>query len=131
MGQKETAVSDEQVIAALMSSGSVAAAATACGLAPRTIYDRMRKPEFQEAYQTAKSDIVRDAVNHLNRQLAAAIETIAEIMQDEEAGAGTRLQAAKMILDNAGRFADRLEAGERTARKSNQTLDDLLFGMEV
>lgn len=131
MGRKEAAVSNEQIIAALMNSGSVAAAATACGLAPRTLYDRMKKPDFQEAYQTAKSDVMREAVNHLNQQLAAAVDTIAEIMQDEEAGAGTRLQAAKMILDNAGRFADRLEAGERTARRSNQTLDEMLFGMEV
>lgn len=109
---KQQAISDEQIIAALMESGSIQQAAAAAGIAPRTLYDRMACREFKVLYTAAKADIVRRAVFDMNRKLSAAIDTIAGIMEDESAPASTRLQAAKIIIDNAGRFADRLTTEE-------------------
>ena len=112
--QKQTAVSDEEIIAALMSSGSIQAAAAAAGIAPRTLYDRMATRDFKVLYTAAKSEIVRQAVFTLNRKLSAAIDTVAEIMEDNDAAPGTRLQAAKLIMENASRFAERLTDEENT-----------------
>lgn len=105
---KARAVSNEELIAALMLHGSVKEAAAAAGISTRTMYDRMTDTEFAEAYTHAKGDIIRHALNSINSKLNAAIETVAEIMADKEVNPATRLQAAQTILNNAGKFTERL-----------------------
>lgn len=109
-----TAVSDEQLIAALLNSGTISAAAAAVGLSARAVYDRMRGGDFQALYKAAKADLVRTAVFNLNRQLQAAIDTVVAVMQDKENNPQTRLQAAQTILNNAGKFTERLQKNEDT-----------------
>lgn len=111
--KNQTAVSDEEIIAALLNSGSIAQAAELTGIAPRTIYDRMGTRDFKAAYSAAKSDIVRAAVLTMNRSLAAAVEVVTGIMNDDSNNAGTRLQAAKMIIENAAKFSDRMAAEDK------------------
>lgn len=108
----QTAVSDEEIISALLGSGSLQEAATALNVAPRTLYERMAKREFKAAYSAVKTDIIRRAVFAMNVKLSAAVQTIADIMEDQSAPAATRLQAAKVIIDNAGKFAERLKDEE-------------------
>ena len=109
---KGKAISDEQIIAALLDHGTIRAAAGAVGISERALYDRMNKGEFQALYKAAKADLVRAAVLNLNRQLQAAIDTVVEVMQDPDNNAAVRLQAAQTILNNAGKFAQRLAANE-------------------
>lgn len=109
-----TAVSDEQLIAALLNNGTISAAAAAVGLSARAVYDRMRGGDFQALYKAAKVDLVRTAVFNLNRQLQAAIDTVVAVMQDKENNPQTRLQAAQTILNNAGKFTERLQKNEDT-----------------
>ena len=106
--KNQTATSDEEIIAALMANGSIQQAAEALQIAPRTIYDRMGTRDFKAAYNAAKGDLIRQAVLTLNRNVSAAVETIRGIMTDTENPPAVRLQAAKMVLENAGKFADRL-----------------------
>ena len=109
---KEKAISDEQIIAALLDHGTIRAAAQAAGISERTLYDRMNRGEFQALYKSAKADLIRAAVLNINRQLQAAIDTVVEVMQDPENNAAVRLQAAQTILNNAGKFAQRLQVDE-------------------
>ena len=111
--KNQTAVSDEEIIAALLQSGSIAQAAELTGISARSIYDRMGTRDFKAAYSAAKSDIVRAAVLTMNRSLSAAVEVVTGIMNDDSNNAGTRLQAAKMIIDNAEKFSDRMETEDR------------------
>lgn len=111
--KNQTAVSDEEIIAALLQSGSIAQAAELTGISARSIYDRMGTRDFKAAYSAAKSDIVRAAVLTMNRSLSAAVEVVTGIMNDEKNNAGTRLQAAKMIIENAAKFSDRLSEADR------------------
>ena len=106
------AVSDEQIIAALLHNGTLKDAAAAVGIPARTLYDRMNTGEFQALYKAAKADIIRAAVINLNKQVQAAIDTVVEVMQDTENNPAVRLQAAQTILNNAGKFAARLQADE-------------------
>lgn len=126
MNSKRTnnnAVSDEEIIAALLNSGSIAAAAKLTGIAPRTIYDRMGTRDFKAAYSAAKSDLVRTAVLDLNRSLSEAVKVVTDILNDENNSAATRLQAAKMIIENAGKFIDRLtDADNVTAAMAEPAL---------
>ena len=109
---KEKAITDEQIIAALLNHGTIKAAAGAVGISERALYDRMSKGEFQALYKAAKADLIRAAVLNINRQLQAAIDTVVEVMQDPETNAAVRLQAAQTILNNAGKFAQRLQVDE-------------------
>lgn len=109
---KGKAVSDEQIIAALLNSGTIKAAAAAAGVSERTVYDRMNEGGFQALYKAAKADLIRAAVFSLNSKVQAAIDTVAAVMQDENNNAAVRLQAAQTILNNAGKFAQRLQADE-------------------
>lgn len=111
--KNQTAISDEELIAALLNSSSLKQAAEAAGIGQRTLYERMSDKDFQAAYNAAKSDIVRQAVFNINRKLTEAIETVGEIMTNKEVNASIRLQAAQVIINNAGKFADRLQADEQ------------------
>lgn len=118
MAKKTT---DEQIIAALLANGTIKATAAAVGLSERTIYDRMNTGDFQAAYKAAKADLIRNAVFNLNTQVQAAVDTIAEIMTDTENSPTIRLQAAQAILNNAGKFAQRLQDDENAAKAQNDS----------
>ena len=123
------AISNEEIIAALLQHGTIKAAADAAGIGTRTIYDRMNDKQFRAEYAQAKADIVRQAVFSINGKLAAAIEAVADIMTDKEVNPATRLQAAQTIINNAGKFAERLTKDETAARAEGQTLLDNLFDL--
>ena len=123
MGRKrnESAVSNEEIISALLSSGTIAGAAAAVGIAPRTIYDRMADADFKAAYSAAKSDVLRTALLAANARLTDAIQTIADIMSNEKNNPATRLQAAQTIISTAARFTDRLRAEEAPLTSGKDT----------
>lgn len=110
--QKQTAVTDEEIIAALIVSGTIAEAASKVGLSTRTIYDRMACKDFKALYHGAKTDIVRGAVFKINSKLTEAIETVSELMTDKEVNPAIRLQAAQTIITNAAKFSERLQGEE-------------------
>ncbi len=110
--KKNTAVSDEQIIAALMSQSTVTEAGAAVGLSPRAMYDRMSDGEFKALYRAAKADIVKAATAALNSKVQQAIDTMTEIMENENISPAIRLQAAQAILNHAGKFAERLDVAE-------------------
>ncbi len=115
MGRKST-VSDEEIIAALISNGTIRQAAAAAGIAERTIYDRMKSRDFSSVYMFAKTDIIRAAVLSINGKLSEAVEAVAEIMRDKEVNPAVRLQAAQTIINSAAKFTQRLQAEERESR---------------
>ena len=55
----------------------------------------------------------------------AAIDAVAEIMTDKEVNAAVRLQAAQTIINNAGKFADRLTKDEQTTAEFTKDPFDL------
>ena len=109
---KSKAVSDEQITAALLANGTLKEAAAAVGISERALYDRINSGDFQAVYKAAKADLMRGAVLRINRHVQAAIDTVARILQDDSNNAAVRLQAAQTILNNAGKFAQRLQADE-------------------
>ena len=114
-------LADENIVSALLSNGTIKKAAAALGVSDRTIYERMRDSNFLELYKSAKADIVRQAVKTLNENTAAAVRVIADIMNDTEVNPATRLQAANTILNNVGKFADRLNEAEQETRNKKRT----------
>ena len=111
--EKTKAISNEELIAAMLSSGTIREAAELIGLSERTIYDRMKEDEFRALYKSAKADLLRAAVAEINDHIADAIRTIAEIMNDKEINPAVRLQAAQTLLNSATKFTQRLSEAEK------------------
>lgn len=116
-----TTVSDQQIITALMNCGTLKETASAVGISERTLYDRMNNREFRENYRRAKADVIRKSVFTMNQQIEAAVAIVVEIMCDRSVNPAIRLQAAQTILNNAGKFSERLNEDEKTA--SEQLLE--------
>ena len=121
---KQKVISDEQIIAALFSNGTLKAAAAAVGISERCIYDRMNEGEFVALYKSAKADLIRGAVVNLNMQLQSAVDAVCDIMNNKDNNPAIRLQAAQTILNNAGKFAARLQGEEQSVITQN---DNNLF----
>ena len=115
MAKKETATSNEEIIVALMNNSTLAQAATAAGISSRALYDRMTDQAFRAEYQAARAAVLRETVNNLTQRTSAAVNTIAEIMEDTEASPATRLQAAQIILNTAAKFTERLDKADNAA----------------
>ena len=123
---KAKAVSDEELVVALLDHGTIKEAAQAVGLSERTVYDRMTKSDFQAIYRAAKNDLIRSAVVSLNKRIQSAVDVIVDIMEDAETNPATRLQAAQTILSNAAKFSTRLQADE-AAVVSQREMDKFLY----
>ena len=115
MAKKEAGISNEVIIAALMNNTTLAQAATAAGISSRALYDRMTDQSFRAEYQAARAAVLRETVNNLTQRTSAAVNTIAEIMEDAEASPATRLQAAQIILNTAAKFTERLDKADNAA----------------
>ena len=104
---------DEAIIAALIAEGSVKGAAASLKCTVRTLYERMKKPEFKELYTQAKGEILKQATAKLQGNLCGAIDTLAEIMKDEDTAKQTRVNSAVSILQYAARFTETTDILER------------------
>lgn len=108
-------ITDEAVVSALITNGTMKAAAASVGLTERALYDRMKERPFIALYQQAKADIVRQATHDINSRLGAALEVVIEIMENKDNRPEIRLQAADKIFQYSDRFAKRLSMDEHTA----------------
>ena len=126
MTKNTKAVSNEEIIAALLQYGTIKEAAAAAGTTPRTVYDRMKNDrDFRGEYAEAKNSIVRKAVFSINERLEQAIEAVCDIMNDPETNPAVRLQAAQTILNNAAKFNERLTKDESHARSESTNPMDI------
>lgn len=96
-------------------------------LSQRAVFDRMGKDDFRAQYRAAKAAILRGAVNSISSRIAEAIETTAAIMQNEEYNPAIRLQAAQTILNNAGKFMERLNAADQQTELARSELFSAFF----
>lgn len=131
---KETAnssVSDEEIAAAIIQTGSQRAAAKLLNISEKTIYNRLSNQNFRAVYGNAKNEILRTAVNSLNEKLADAISTTAEIMNDKTAAPQIRLQAARTIMDNAAKFTDTLTKSENIIATQIEFNEDPLSSVHL
>lgn len=119
MTNKTTSVSDEEIISALLACSTVSEAAKKCGLATRTLYDRMNNKSFQLLYNGAKADILRKAVFLITGKLTEAVEVVGEIVSDTSVNPAIRLQAAQTIINSTVKLTEKLQNDEQWNRIQN------------
>lgn len=110
---------DERIIAAILSTSSVQDAADMAGISPRTISNRLKEPDFKKKLDEARRELWKGYAKSLQSSVGKAIQTTVEIMENPEAPAQVRLNAAESIIRNSLRlneqtdFSERLEAIEK------------------
>jgi hypothetical protein len=105
----------EQAIVALLASGTLAEAATSCGIATSTLRRWLRDPEFTQRYQAERSRLLEAAVNLLRKEATAAARTLATVSADTTAPASARVSGARAVLDLVLRAAELQDIEERIA----------------
>ena len=91
----------ERAVSALITSSSIAEAAQVAGIGERTLYNWLSDQEFQTLYRAARREVVGQALAQLQRVSSLAVSTLAEIMEDAEAPASSRVSASKAVLELA------------------------------
>jgi hypothetical protein len=104
----------EQLIAALLAHATVEQAAAAVGIAKWTAWKWMRDPDFQRAYQGARTETLRQATAQLRAAATKAVKALADICEGGQMEAA-RVSAARAILESAFRAHELEDLAARIA----------------
>ena len=115
----------EGAIAALLTAPSVAAAAEVAGIGVQTLIRWMRDADFARAHLAARREAVSQASARLARACGDAVEALQATAADAATAPGTRVNAARAILEYAYRAVEVDDLAPRLAE-----LEALLLGSE-
>jgi len=93
----------DQFILALLEHPTLEKAAAAVGVSDVTLWRCLKKPEFAEAYRSARREAFSQSIARLQHASNAAVGTLLRIMTDREAPAASRVRAADVVLQTAFR----------------------------
>jgi hypothetical protein len=88
----------QDAVVELLNQPTVRKAAEAVGVNEKTVHRWLRDPTFSAAYREARRLAFRQAMSLTQRYAPIAIQTLAKVMTDEKAPAGSRVSAAEAIL---------------------------------
>ena len=124
-------ITNEQIIAELLSSVSIRAAAKKLDLQEKTIYKRMKQPEFKKLYADARADVISQATARLQNFANQAVSCLALVMSKQEYAPQVRINAADALLRYCLKFSekaditDKIEALEKVLDPLSQSLHEL------
>ena len=93
----------EEAIAALLTQRNIEEAAKATGVAPNTLLNWMKEPEFDASYRQARRAAFGQAVARLQQGTSAAATTLLKTMIDLVTPASVRVRAAEAIFNHAAK----------------------------
>ena len=93
----------EAAVAALLTQRNIEEAAKAVGIAPNTLLNWMKVPEFQEAYREARRASYSQAVARLQQGATAAATTLLKVMLDQTTPASVRIRAAECVINHSAK----------------------------
>ena len=91
----------EQALIALIEQPTMKEAARASGVSEPTLWRYLQNKEFHQAYREAKRSLLDAALGDLHKATGRAVAVLCEVMEDEKAMGGARVQAARTILSYA------------------------------
>jgi hypothetical protein len=109
-------ISDKKGVAleALLEAPSVVEAARVAGLGVRTLFRWLREDEaFQEAYMSARRESMSHAISWLQQAASKAVTTLEKVMATDDEPAGSRVSAAKTVLEMATKGIEVLDMERR------------------
>ncbi|MDP8899708.1 MAG: hypothetical protein M3N33_00860 [Actinomycetota bacterium] len=96
----------EKALAALLEQPTIKAAAEAAGVGRTTLHGWLNQTEFRDAYRRMQRDALDSALAKLRRNAGRAADVLAEVMDDAEAPASSRIAAADKTLAYAQMYTD-------------------------
>lgn len=87
------------MIEALVASGNITKCAEMLGCNRKSIYDRLKKPEFYAKLQQQRKDCYVLTTSKLTNAQEKAVQTLIDIMSSEDASDGCKIKASQIILD--------------------------------
>lgn len=96
----------EKLLAALLCAPTIQAAAKGAGLSESTALRYLKENEFAGAYRDARREVVSHAVTQLQSACGEAVATLREVAGDAGAPAGSRVAAARSILETSMRAVE-------------------------
>jgi hypothetical protein len=103
----------EAAIAALLAQPSLARAAEACQTSERTLRRWLQDQAFARRYRQERTRMLESTINLLRQKSVAAVETLAEVANDKASPAGTRVSAARSLVELAIKGAEVQDLEER------------------
>ncbi len=100
------AISNAQIMAALVACGSVRTAAKAVGCSETTIRTRLTDPDFRAQYEKAKSEILLEACDALSARLTSAVDALSSVLDADSTPANAKITAADAILRHGLRYVE-------------------------
>ncbi len=92
-------ISDERMIEALITTESITKCAEVLGCNRKSIYDRLKKPEFYAKLQQQRKDCFALTTSKITNAQEQAVQTLIDIMNSEDASDGCKIKASQIILD--------------------------------
>jgi transposase-like protein len=114
----------EEAVAALLTQRNIEEAARSIGVAPNTLPNWMKLPEFQAAYREARRAAFGQSIARLQQGTSAAATTLLKTMIDSNTPASVKVRAAEAIFNHAAKAIEiedieaRVAALERAAEVS-------------
>jgi hypothetical protein len=103
----------QRAIVALLQSPSISSAAKSLRVGEVTLYRWLGRPDFKEAFDCARRQLVDQAIAKIQESTASAVDSLREIMENPENPASARVSASKTILEMALRSIELQEFERR------------------
>ena len=103
-------------MAALLTCKSRAEASRQCGLALRTLQDYEKVPEFAEALERGRREVLADAAHRISAGYSNTVDALQAIVQDDSAADPARVAAARALLEYGLKFAEITDVNRRLDR---------------
>ena len=103
MRQNETELTAKQTrtIEALLVCKSIETTAKKANISKSTLYRWPKDENFQSEFRKAKFSLISNAITTLQRASTTAVNVLCEIMNNEETPAGIRVNASRIVLEQA------------------------------
>jgi hypothetical protein len=111
-----TRAKDGLLIGALLAGRTFEEAAQAAGVCRRTAYRMRQSAEFQQAYQSAKDELISAAVSALHSNALLFVTTLAAICQDPKARGSEKAVAADRGLSQLFKAHELWDLEQRIAK---------------
>ena len=92
-------ISDERMIEALVTTGNITKCLKMLGRNRKSIYDRIKKPEFYAKLQQQRKDCFALTTSKITNAQEQAVQTLIDVMSSEDASDGCKIKASQIILD--------------------------------
>ncbi|MBQ0038514.1 MAG: hypothetical protein KBS74_07590 [Clostridiales bacterium] len=99
-------ISDEKLLSALLTFGSVGKTADCIGLTRAAIYKRLADPDFRQRFDDMQGVLLSSTAAQMCDGLSEAVAALLEVIRDTNAAASVRISASDALLRHCNRYLE-------------------------